>query len=70
MALPIIRRELGTGDSAPQWISAGYALGFALTLITGGMLGARRGTKKLFAAGMFVFTAASPAAGTPGTSAC
>lgn len=66
VALPTIQRELGTGDSALQWISAGYALGFALTLITGGRLGDRYGTKKLFLAGMVVFTAASLAAGLAG----
>ncbi|WP_158226737.1 MFS transporter [Amycolatopsis vastitatis] len=66
VALPTIQRELGTGESALQWISAGYALGFALTLITGGRLGDRHGTKKLFVAGMFVFTAASLAAGLAG----
>ena len=66
VALPTIQRELGTGESALQWISAGYALGFALTLITGGRLGDRYGTKKLFVAGMLVFTAASLAAGLAG----
>ncbi|RSM37701.1 MFS transporter [Amycolatopsis balhimycina DSM 5908] len=66
VALPTIQRELGTGESALQWISAGYALGFALTLITGGRLGDRHGTKKLFVTGMFVFTAASLAAGLAG----
>jgi EmrB/QacA subfamily drug resistance transporter len=66
VALPTIRRELGAGDAALQWISAGYALGFALTLITGGRLGDRHGTKKLFVAGMVVFTAASLAAGLAG----
>ncbi|MFI5584439.1 MFS transporter [Amycolatopsis sp. NPDC051758] len=66
VALPTIQRELGTGEAALQWISAGYALGFALTLITGGRLGDRHGTKKLFVAGMVVFTAASLAAGLAG----
>ncbi|MDX3188246.1 MFS transporter [Streptomyces sp. MN03-5084-2B] len=66
VALPTIRRELGAGEAALQWISAGYALGFALTLITGGRLGDRHGTKKLFVAGMLVFTAASLAAGLAG----
>lgn len=63
VALPTIQRELGTGQSALQWISAGYALGFALTLITGGRLGDRYGTKRLFLVGMTVFTVASLAAG-------
>jgi EmrB/QacA subfamily drug resistance transporter len=66
VALPTIQRQLGTGQAALQWISAGYALGFALTLITGGRLGDRYGTKKLFLLGMLVFTAASLAAGLAG----
>jgi len=63
VALPTIQRQLGTGEAALQWISAGYALGFALTLITGGRLGDRYGTKRLFLLGMTVFTAASLVAG-------
>jgi EmrB/QacA subfamily drug resistance transporter len=66
VALPTIRRDLGAGEAALQWISAGYALGFALTLITGGRLGDRHGTKKLFLTGMLVFTGASLAAGLAG----
>ena len=63
VALPTIQRQLGTGQAALQWISAAYALGFALTLITGGRLGDRYGTKRLFLRGMTVFTVASLAAG-------
>lgn len=63
VALPTVRHDLGAADAALQWISAGYALGFALTLITGGRLGDRYGTKRLFLAGMTVFTAGSVLAG-------
>ncbi|MFJ1760862.1 MFS transporter [Amycolatopsis sp. NPDC088138] len=63
VALPTIKDQLGTGEAALQWISAGYALGFALTLITGGRLGDRYGTKKLFLLGMATFTIASLVAG-------
>ncbi len=63
VALPTIRQHLGTGEAALQWISAGYALGFALTLITGGRLGDRYGRKALFVAGMAIFTASSLVAG-------
>ncbi|WP_205413412.1 MULTISPECIES: MFS transporter [Amycolatopsis] len=61
VALPAIQRRLGAG--ALQWISAGYALGFALTLITGGRLGDRYGRKRLFLVGMTVFILASTGAG-------
>ena len=63
VALPTIQHQLGTGDAALQWISAGYALGFALTLITGARLGDRHGSKRLFLVGMAVFTVASLVAG-------
>jgi len=63
VALPTIHRHLGAGEAAMQWISAGYALGFALTLIIGGRLGDRYGVKRLFLAGMAVFTLASLSAG-------
>lgn len=63
VALPTIERQLDTGQAALQWISAGYALGFALTLITGGRLGDRYGTKGMFGLGMTVFTGASLVAG-------
>jgi EmrB/QacA subfamily drug resistance transporter len=63
VALPTIARQLHTGEAALQWISAGYALGFALTLITGGRLGDRYGRKRLFVLGMTVFTTASVVAG-------
>jgi len=63
VALPAIHRHLGAGEAAMQWISAGYALGFALTLIVGGRLGDRYGVKKMFLTGMSVFTLASLSAG-------
>ncbi|NNN31378.1 MFS transporter [Streptomyces sp. S3(2020)] len=63
VALPAIHRHLGAGEAAMQWISAGYALGFALTLIAGGRLGDQYGVKKMFLAGMGVFTLASLSAG-------
>jgi EmrB/QacA subfamily drug resistance transporter len=63
VALPTIKHELGTGDAALQWISAVYALGFAVTLITGGRLGDRYGIRRLFLLGMTVFTVSSAVAG-------
>ncbi|QZY51314.1 MFS transporter [Leucobacter tenebrionis] len=68
VALPTIQRELGALDAGLQWISAGYALGFALTLITGARLGDRFGYTRLFVAGMSVFAVASLAAGVAPTS--
>ena len=59
VAIPSIQEGLGTSYSAIQWIIAGYALAFALFLITGGRLGDILGYKKLFLAGIIGFTAAS-----------
>ncbi|HEX4443929.1 MAG TPA: MFS transporter [Galbitalea sp.] len=63
VALPTIQHRLGASDSGLQWVSASYALGFALTLITGARLGDRFGYRTLFVSGMIVFTTASLAAG-------
>jgi EmrB/QacA subfamily drug resistance transporter len=63
VALPTIKHELGAGDAALQWISAVYALGFAVTLITGGRLGDRYGIRRLFLLGMTVFTVSSAIGG-------
>lgn len=63
VAAPTIQRELGISDATLQWITAGYALGFALTLITGGRLGDHYGRKRLFVLGMTGFTLSSLVAG-------
>ncbi|WP_225850379.1 MFS transporter [Streptomyces sp. HPF1205] len=59
IAVPSIRRDTGAGFSAIQWITAGYALAFAVGLITGGRLGDIHGRKRVFLIGTAGFTAAS-----------
>jgi EmrB/QacA subfamily drug resistance transporter len=59
VAIPSIQAGLGASYSAVQWIVAGYALAFALFLITGGRLGDIYGYRTLFIAGMAGFTLAS-----------
>jgi MFS family permease len=39
VAAPTIRGDLDTSTSALQWVIGGYALAFAVGLITGGRLG-------------------------------
>ncbi len=56
VALPRIQEGLGAGFSELQWIVDGYVLAFASLLLTGGILGDRYGRKKMFLAGVFVFT--------------
>ncbi|GAA4982562.1 EmrB/QacA subfamily drug resistance transporter [Nonomuraea thailandensis] len=63
VALPYIQRDLGAGVSLQQWILAGFALAFALLLVTGGRLGDITGRKKVFLTGVAGFTAASALAG-------
>ena len=64
VALPSIQRHLHAGYAQLQWVVAGYALAFAVVLITGGRLGDIFGRKRLFLIGMAGFTAASALCGT------
>ena len=59
IAVPSIQRDTGAGFSAVQWITAGYALAFAVGLITGGRLGDIYGRKRVFLIGTAGFTVAS-----------
>jgi EmrB/QacA subfamily drug resistance transporter len=59
IALPTITRELGATVSDLQWIIDGYVLVFASLLLTGGILGDRYGRKRMFLAGLAIFTLAS-----------
>lgn len=59
IAIPSIRRDTGASISAIQWITGGYALAFAIGLITGGRLGDIHGRKKVFLLGIGGFTIAS-----------
>jgi EmrB/QacA subfamily drug resistance transporter len=63
LALPVIGDELGAGAAALEWIIAGYALAFALGLITGGRLGDVFGRRRVFLIGLVGFTAASAVCG-------
>ena len=67
VAIPSIQANLGASYSAIQWIVAGYALAFALFLITGGRLGDIYGYRALFLAGMAGFTLASLLSGLAST---
>ncbi|WP_405393820.1 DHA2 family efflux MFS transporter permease subunit [Microbispora hainanensis] len=63
VGLPEIQKDLRATDADLQWVAAGYALAFALMLITGGRLGDVFGRKKTFLAGIVGFTIASALAG-------
>src|ERR671931_727130 len=61
-ALPVIRRDLHAGLSGLEWTVNAYTLTFAVLLLTGAALGDRLGRRRVFAAGIGIFTAASAAA--------
>jgi EmrB/QacA subfamily drug resistance transporter len=63
VAAPSIRADLGSSLSALQWIAGGYALTFAVGLVTGGRLGDIFGRRRLFLAGVAGFTVASALCG-------
>ncbi|WP_245899472.1 MFS transporter [Nonomuraea indica] len=63
VALPAIQRDTGAGYSIGQWVVGGYALAFALLLVTGGRLGDIAGRRKVFLAGVAGFTVSSALAG-------
>jgi EmrB/QacA subfamily drug resistance transporter len=64
VAIPSIQRNLHAAYAQIQWIVAGYALAFAVVLITGSRLGDIFGRRRLFVAGMAGFTAGSALCGT------
>ncbi len=63
IAVPSIQRDLGASFSAIQWVTGGYALAFAIGLITGGRLGDIYGRKRIFLLGIGGFTLASALCG-------
>ncbi|MEU8952745.1 MFS transporter [Streptomyces sp. NPDC048518] len=66
IALPDIQAETGASTAQVQWITGGYALAFALGLITGGRLGDLFGRKKVFLLGVVGFTLTSLVCGVAG----
>jgi EmrB/QacA subfamily drug resistance transporter len=61
-ALPSIRQDLGGGLHDLEWTVSAYTLTFAVLLMFGAALGDRFGRRRLFIAGLAVFTGASAAA--------
>ena len=59
VALPSIQRDLGIGISELEWVVNGYALTFAVLMLTGGKLADLFGRRRIFIVGLVVFTVAS-----------
>jgi len=63
VALPNMERDLHAGFDQILWVVNGYVLVYAVLLITAGRLGDLYGPKRLFIAGLIIFTVASAACG-------
>jgi EmrB/QacA subfamily drug resistance transporter len=63
VALASIQRELGFAASAVQWVVTGYAITFGGLLILGGRAADLFGRRRMFVAGLIIFSAASLAGG-------
>ncbi|MFD5080849.1 DHA2 family efflux MFS transporter permease subunit [Streptomyces sp. NPDC058371] len=62
VALPTIRDELGGSLEDLEWTVNAYTLSFAVLMMFGAALGDRFGRRRVFTAGLLLFTAASAAA--------
>jgi EmrB/QacA subfamily drug resistance transporter len=62
VALPSIHRDLGSSIQALEWTVNAYVLSYAVFLLTGAALGDRFGRKRMFTAGISLFTLSSAAA--------
>jgi len=60
-ALPVIRVRLHASLPALEWTVNAYTLSFAVLLLTGAALGERLGRRRMLAAGLGLFSAASAA---------
>ncbi|SFC98472.1 Major Facilitator Superfamily protein [Nocardioides terrae] len=63
VALPSIQGDLGAGDSALEWLVAGYGLTFGGLLMAVGPVSQRWGRRRTYVAGVLVFVLASALCG-------
>src|SRR5204863_1532509 len=63
VALPTIGRDLHFSESSLQWVVTGYGLTFGGLLLLGGRAADLLGRRRIFMAGLAIFTAASLGAG-------
>src|SRR6058998_2436767 len=63
VALPSIRQDLGFSETSLAWVVNAYLLTYGGFLLLGGRLGDLYGHRRLFLAGIAVFTLASLACG-------
>src|SRR5438874_8454994 len=63
VALPHIQRALGFSGTGLEWVVTAYALAFGGLMLLGSRAGDLLGRRKVFVAGLLVFSAASLAGG-------
>src|SRR3954467_14986056 len=63
IALPAIQRSLGMATADLQWVLSAYTLAFAGCLVLAGRLADLHGRRRVFIAGLALFTASSLACG-------
>ncbi|WP_307853751.1 MFS transporter [Streptomyces tagetis] len=63
VALPSMQRELHASAAAVQWVVSGYALAFALILVTAGRIGDTFGRRRVFLLSLAAFVVCSAGAG-------
>jgi EmrB/QacA subfamily drug resistance transporter len=66
VSLPAIQRDLGIDVAELEWIVTGYALSFAVLMLTGGKLADMFGRRLIFMTGLVIFTLSSLACGLAG----
>src|SRR3954467_10005141 len=67
VALPSIREDLGFSEATLVWVVNAYMLTYGGFLLLGGRLGDLYGNRRLFLAGLTLFTVASVACGLSNT---
>ena len=60
-ALPSIHRSLGGGISTLQWTVSAYTIAFGAGILTASAIGDRLGRRRVYVAGLALFTGASAA---------
>ena len=66
VALPTIQEDLGIGVSELEWVVTGYALSFAVLMLSGGKLADMLGRRRIFLVGLAILTLASLLCGLAG----
>src|SRR5262245_5755313 len=67
VALPSIQRDFQVGEAGLQWVVTAYSLGMAVAIMSAGTLADLYGRRRLYLAGIALFTASSIACGLAGS---